>query len=266
MKNIYVLLSLSLAVVSCSKYGISAKNQIIPEGKKEFALTSKIVTDSVEVYDSISVSKNLYAYFSAKALLFPKIKDKTFLDSIYSGAGIQLDAYSKESISNELVRQKKKYFAETLKDATLFPIEYEQTWEENSYMGVLSQKNGLLTLSYGNDGFSGGAHGYSNVFFKNFDLKKNKTVELEDIFNNFSEMDWNGILANHFDNDDQKEMLLVDKIPVNRNFYFNQKEITFVYNHYEITAYAAGVVEITIPFSELKNNLKPEFIKRYGIK
>lgn len=266
MKNIFVCTSILLAVVSCSKLGVSAKNQIVSEGSKEFAVASKSVIDSVEVYDSITVNKNLFASFSAKALLFPNIKNKTLLDSIYTRAGIQLDDYSKESIRKELERQKKKYFDETSNDGTLFPTEYEQFWEENSYMGVMSQKNGLLTLSYGYEGFSGGAHGYSNVFFKNFDLKKNKSVELNDIFNNVSEIDWNEILMNHFDNDEQKDMLLVDKIPVNDNFYFDQKEITFIYNHYEITAYAAGVIEISIPFSELKSYLKPEFTKRYGIK
>lgn len=81
-----------------------------------------------------------------------------------------------------------------------------------------------------------------------------------------NKVDWNKILMKNFKNPDQKEMLLVDKIPVNNNFYFDSQNITFVYNQYEITAYAAGVVEISIPFSELKPYLKPEFISRNNIK
>ena len=61
-------------------------------------------------------------------------------------------------------------------------------------------------------------------------------------------------------------MLLVDKIAPNNNFYFDDKKITFVYNQYEITAYAAGVIYITVNFSEIKNLIKPEFLKQYKIK
>jgi hypothetical protein len=61
-------------------------------------------------------------------------------------------------------------------------------------------------------------------------------------------------------------MMLVDKIELNNNFYFDQNKITFVYNQYEITAYAAGVVYITLNFKDIKEQLKPEFISRYKIK
>ena len=60
--------------------------------------------------------------------------------------------------------------------------------------------------------------------------------------------------------------MLVDKIELNNNFYFDQNKITFVYNQYEITAYAAGVVYITLNFKDIKEQLKPEFISRYKIK
>lgn len=266
MKSIFICSSIILAVVSCNKLGVSGKNQIIQEDNSEFAMTTNILTDSLKLEDSLTINNKLSAVFSAKAILFPKIKNKSLLDSIYTKFGIQLDSYSKTTIAKELERQKKKYFDETSKDATLFTPDFKQTWYENNIMEVFSYNNGQLTLTYENDGFSGGAHGYYNILYKNFDLKKNKSIELEDIFNNISEMDWNIILTNHFDNDEQKDMLLVNKIPVNHNFYFNQRDITFVYNQYEITAYAAGVVEISVPFSEVRTYLKPEFIKRYGIK
>ena len=61
-------------------------------------------------------------------------------------------------------------------------------------------------------------------------------------------------------------MLLEDKISPNNNFYFDKDKITFVYNQYEITAYAAGVVYITLNFKDIKDQLKPGFIKQYNIK
>ena len=65
-----------------------------------------------------------------------------------------------------------------------------------------------------------------------------------------------------YPNKEQKEMLLVDNIDLNNNFYFDDKQITFVYNQYEITAYAAGVVEISIPFETVKSELKQSFLER----
>ena len=57
----------------------------------------------------------------------------------------------------------------------------------------------------------------------------------------------------------QAEMLLVKEIPLNNNFYFDQENLYFLYNQYEITAYAAGTVLIKIPFTEIKPLLTPEF-------
>ena len=49
------------------------------------------------------------------------------------------------------------------------------------------------------------------------------------------------------------------------DYYFDKDKITFVYNQYEITAYAAGVVYITLNFKDIKDQLKPGFIKQYNI-
>ena len=63
----------------------------------------------------------------------------------------------------------------------------------------------------------------------------------------------------------QSEMLLVKEIPLNDNFYFDQDHLYFLYNQYEITAYAAGPVLIKVPFSAIQTILKSEFKKRLGI-
>jgi deoxyribodipyrimidine photolyase len=52
---------------------------------------------------------------------------------------------------------------------------------------------------------------------------------------------------------------------LNDNFYFDQDHLYFLYNQYEITAYAAGPVLIKVPFSAIQTILKSEFKKRLGI-
>ena len=133
-------------------------------------------------------------------------------------------------------------------------------------MKLISNQDDVLTLQYAGNGYSGGAHGYYFESYKAFDLKNNKVISQNDIFKNPTDVNWNKILQNHFDEPEQKEMLLVDKIELNNNFFFDQNKITFVYNQYEITAYAAGVVYITLNFKDIKDQLKPEFIQQYKIK
>ena len=63
----------------------------------------------------------------------------------------------------------------------------------------------------------------------------------------------------------QSEMLLVKEISPNNNFYLDKENLYFLYNQYEITAYAAGPVLIKIPFSDIKLMVKPEFLKRIAV-
>lgn len=267
MKTFFTSTVIILVILSCNKIKDSSEGHIIPENKKSESVTADLtISDSLKIEDSINIHKKVSVFYSAKALVFPEIKDKALLDSIYSSMGVHLDAYSKESLMKELQNQKKNYFEQCRKDANEFMPDFEQTWESTSDMNIQSNKNQLLTVTYEVSGYSGGAHGYYNIMFKNFDLKQNKTLELKDIFQDPKKINWNKLLSSHFDNDDQKEMLLVDKIPVNNNFYFDQDGITFVYNQYEITAYAAGVVEINIPYIDVKAYVKPEFLQRFGIK
>ena len=63
----------------------------------------------------------------------------------------------------------------------------------------------------------------------------------------------------------QAQMLLVEDIPLNDNFYFDKDNLYFLYNQYEITAYAAGPVLIKIPFSTVKPLMKPEMKTRLGL-
>ena len=91
-------------------------------------------------------------------------------------------------------------------------------------------------------------------------------ISQNEIFKNPDDANWDKILKNNFVDKDQKDMMIADKIKLNNNFYFDKDKITFVYNQYEITAYAAGVVYITLNFKDIKAQLTPEFLTQYNIK
>ncbi len=261
MKNIITILSFGFLLFACNKTENKetsiAKTDSI-ETKKEF------VVDSIKVQDSVQLAKTLTLSFEKQILLFPDISNKTILDSIYKSANITAKDYSKKTLTEVLEQLKAQSLKKDEKDDYL--PDFKQTWEESSAMKVKSHHNNVLTLKYSGGGYSGGAHGYYFETYKTFDLKNNKVISQADIFNNPADQNWNKILQNHIDQPEQKEMLLVSNVELNNNFFFDQEKITFVYNQYEITAYAAGVVYITLNFKDVKEQLKPEFIQQFNIK
>lgn len=262
MKQLITIFSIAIVFASCTKTEV--KTATISKDSDTIQTKKELVIDSLSVFDSLQVAKTLTLSFEKQILLFPDITNKTILDSIYKPADMVSADYSKKSLEKDLESLKK---ASLVKDeAQEYMPEFKQTWEEASGMTLISYENDLLTLLYSGSGYSGGAHGYYFESYKTFDLKNNKVISQNDIFKNPNDANWNRILQNHFDEPEQKEMLLVDKIELNNNFFFDQNKITFVYNQYEITAYAAGVVYITLNFKDIKDQLKPEFIQQYKIK
>lgn len=269
MKNFAVLSLLILFfTLSCNKEKRTAET--LPETpKKELPAVEKFTVDSIKVEDSLKIDKNLTVEFKSKLLFFPQIKDKALLDSIYTLEKIKADDYTKANITKQLELKKSNFFDETKESLKDWKPDVKQIWDSNSQMNVFSNENDLLTIKYSGDGFTGGAHGYYYEFYRIFDLKNNKTLQLSDVISDRDSKLWNRILMDNFLKNDlkngQAEMLLVKEIPLNSNFYFDKDHIYFLYNQYEITAYAAGPVLIKIPFSAIKPLLKTEFKSRLGL-
>lgn len=266
MRNIFFISLFFLQFICCQKNNSSEDSQKESQQSSVEHGHPKFQIDSIAVVDSVRLSKTLALKYSCKVLEFPSIKHQTLLDSIYNPINIKLVLYDKQHLLKAIEQKKKEFFKQNETDALEYSPDYDQVWEENTAMNVHSHKNNLLTLSYSMDVYSGGAHGYYSVTYKNIDLQQSSIIALESIFNKSNTLPWDQLLRKYFKSKEQKEMLLVDEISPNHNFYFDNTSITFVYNPYEITAFAAGIVEIRIPFSEVKKALKRDFVKRYGIK
>lgn len=269
MKNTFAFLFLTLIILlGCKKTESSAVETpaklVVEEAKVKFT-----TTDSVKVVDSSKVNENLTAVFKSTVLVFPNLSNKALLDSIYTPVNMKLKDYSKDSISAKLDKQKKAYFEDVKISLDHRIPEFPQTWEQNSYMKMFSKLYDFMTIQYKADGYTGGAHGYYNEMYRVFDLKTNKNLKLDDILKVRDAKIWSRILMTHFLENDlergQAEMLLVKEIPLNDNFYFDQDHLYFLYNQYEIAAYAAGPVLIKIPFTEIKPFLKQDFREKLNL-
>ncbi|MCL2597213.1 MAG: RsiV family protein [Paludibacter sp.] len=224
-----------------------------------------IAVDSVIVNDSVKIGKNLFYHFDYSLLVFPTINNKELLDNIYKPANIQANNYSKQ----ELLAAIKENQKNEIEDIGEYDIDDEECCdsERSFYMTIFSKNNNLLTVNYADEGYvTGAAHGWYGIFYRVFDLKENKKILNTDIFKDVESKDLSKILLKYF-NEENLDVIdcLFDTIPINDNFYFDEKSITFVYNQYEIMPYVCGMAEITIPFDVIKVYLEPEFVKKYII-
>lgn len=273
MKNTLAVLAISslLAVSACKK----TENTAVAD-TTEAPPTERFTVDSVKINDSIKLNDSLTVKYSSKMLVFPTLKDKTLLDSIYF-AEKKISDFSENGLRNHLQKSKNEYFNQIRNDAKEWgsDLTFAQEWYSDTGMNMKSNMNGYLDIEYVWGSYSGGAHDNYGFSERVFDLKTNKKLELKGITsmpaNNLEALlmkNINKINSGTTDNAGQvnnSEMLLVDKIPATENFYFDEKNLYFHYSPYEITAFAAGDIIIPVSWAELKGTLDPGFAKRMKI-
>jgi len=274
MKNTFAILTFSalLAVTSCKK--IDSQN--VENAATEVKVPEKFVIDSVKLSDSAKINNLLSLKYEAKMLVFPTIKDKALLDSIYNDKKGITD-FSKQGLQAFLDKDKNEYFASVReKDSDwIADIQNPQTWDTGSFMKLKSHTNDFLQIEYMYSSYEGGAHGNYGFVERVFDLKNKKRVFLKEI-TTMPKARLEALLMKNIDNipsgttDSQgavknSDMLLLEAIPANENFYFDDKNIYFHYSPYEIAAFAAGDIVIPVSWEDLKGTLTPEFKERMKI-
>jgi len=274
MKNTFAVLALSSFFIfsACKKSEIHTDRT----GKAEVNQPKAFTVDSVQVKDSVQVSDSLKIRYYSRLLVFPTIKDKNLLDSIYFD-NKNIQDFSENGLQALLEKNKNEYFASVKKDSKDFlsDLTFSQEWYSDTGMNMKSNKNGYLHIEYVWGSYEGGAHDNYGFSERVFDLKSNKKVVLKDITSmpkskleallmkninkiNSGTTDSNGKVNN-------SEMLLVDIIPATENFYFDEKNLYFHYSPYEIAAFAAGDITIPVSWQELEDTVNPAFKERMKI-
>jgi len=274
MKNTVAILTLSsFFIFSACKKSETTNTPI----KTEASQSQKFVIDSVIVDDSTKIGDSLSIKFTSKLLVFPTLKDKKLLDSIYFNYKGMKD-FSKQGLQAFLQKDKNEYFTSVKNDSKdwISRISYAQNWYTSSDMNLKSDINDYIHIEYLGSSYEGGAHDNYGFSERVFDLKNNKKVSLEDITSmpkskiekllmkninkiNRGTTDEKGVVNN-------SDMLLVDVIPATGNFYFDEKNLYFHYSPYEIAAFAAGDIVIPVSWEDLKGTLNPQFQQRMKIK
>lgn len=271
--HVFVAICLLSTISSCKKSdskNISIKKTVDIQ-KDKFAVDSLLVGDSLKINDLLTIR------YESKMLVFPTIKEKALLDSIYYQTKGVTD-FSKQGLQKYLEDNKNEYFSSVKNqdNSWIADINRPQTWESVSSMKLKSNQNDFLQIEYLYSSYEGGAHGNYGFSERVFDVKNSKKLNLSDITTMPKAM-LEAILLKNIDKmpsgttDSQgavknSDMLLLQTIPANNNFYFDDKNLYFHYSPYEIAAFAAGDIVIPVSWDELEGTLTPSFKERMKIK
>jgi Protein of unknown function (DUF3298) len=135
---------------------------------------------------------------------------------------------------------------------------------------VLHNSNNILSTQEMVSTYEGGAHPLTNYHFKNFNLLNGKEIKLNDVLLGNYMPELTKIAESRFrrhfnipaNQDLKKAGFFFNKgiFELNDNYSFSNYGITFQFNPYEVAAYVYGAPEITIPYSEIKDLIKPDSI------
>ena len=104
------------------------------------------------------------------------------------------------------------------------------------------------------------AHPIHHREYVNFDMKTRKRIALEQLLVSGQEKT---ILKALFESNRdwlQSRDIRPERLSVSDNFYFAKDGVVFVYPLYELTAYADGMPELTLPYKVAQGRINPEYL------
>ncbi|MEG9327634.1 DUF3298 domain-containing protein [Salinimicrobium catena] len=138
----------------------------------------------------------------------------------------------------------------------------EPPWEAYLNQSIYRQDEQLLCIGVTTEIFSGGAHGYKNLSFLNFDPQTGEQLSWKDIFTpEFKKYTEQRFRKEHEipaeDNINSTGFWFENEaFHLPANIGFTDEEVILIYNSYEIAPYADGDFYMEIPMEEVRPFLK----------
>lgn len=108
----------------------------------------------------------------------------------------------------------------------------------------------------------GAAHGMHHQEYVIFDLKTKKRIMVDDLLQTQVQQKLLNALYEANQNWLTQHQVSKDKLEITDNFYFGVHGIVFVYPLYELASYADGMTELTLPYSQAKGLIHPEYLPK----
>ena len=253
--------------------GQTSRGWIFLEDLIQKPTTEKYSNTGIE-YGFVEEIDSLLA-FKAKLVYFPNIKNQQLLKKIYDTISVNKEYwyfsdYSKKGL-RQAINKHKQYLAQdedrvwaiehTTKNNV---IEYVREWGffDDISLEIFSTSGNAVTVMYVFNGHRGGVS-WNTQNYLTFDKNKERLITLSDMLKDGqrNNREWQRILKRYAIT--RNGQIDNDQIPISESFYFDKNAVTFIYQKYDISFGADGVVQIRVPFSDIRDYLKPEFIEQY---
>lgn len=231
-------------------------------------VTTYLFDDPTKQSLDIDVSIEYPLSYSDPAILM-KVRKLVLLDfypeadSVYDNPVDAIEAY---------IDDYKKFFKESEGDLTEDAMINESDesnsvspWNNTEKMIIRHNANGLFSYTIFSDRFTGGAHGGKNFLNTVVDLKTGEKITEDDLFSETTKPLIVNMIINKIMKmqkvakaSDLQDIGFFDaaEIGLNKNFYLNEKGLTYTYNEYEIAAYAVGTTDVLLTYNEIADLLK----------
>lgn len=165
-----------------------------------------------------------------------------------------------------------KLMSQFIKDYENFKKEFPDApgyWYLKDSTGVITNTSDIFSFENVSESYLGGAHGSYNVAYTNIDMRNGNVLKTKDIFTKGYEKTLNKLIEQgirkHFEIKPNQTLseggLFENTVIFNDNFAITKDGIEFLYNQYEIAAYAMGVIEIKLSYKDLDAILNKEVVK-----
>jgi len=219
--------------------------------------------DSVKVYSKTPVSVNKNVTDTAKAVVsYPQFADETankFVQEKVIGLAGKQGAYKNyKELANSFIQEYDNFKSKN--------ADSPESWFENLDLKVTANYPDYLSVLFTYIDYRGGAHPNTLFTYVNYNPKNNQTLTLdsvittegmpvlrqvaEKIFRNNEKLGPNASLSEGY-------FFAEGKFALAQTFTLTKEGLKFLYNPYEIKAYAAGTTELIVPYSAIKDILKP---------
>lgn len=186
-----------------------------------------------------------------------------FTDEISGGGTGKINEYFAAKAETETDAMNEFFADFGIKDEVFDSASMKELYHFSEYSyETLADK--YLTVKYATSEFLGGAHGSQFYAVDTFDLDTGELLTIEDVLGNADEYTpiVNAYATNYvkekeipiFSEDGNVDIAALT--PADMAFQLTPEGINFIFNQYAIAPYAAGTIEITVPYENFKDILK----------
>ena len=238
---------------------------INPKTKENWAFyaTEEIIefSGSARFVSKISAETN-------KPKLFEITAEYPELTGISPPIAAKFNQLVKDAVLRETGNFRKNMMSQTAEDLKFAKERGVNNYLEMSYTVELANDK-IISVSFANSTYTGGAHPNHYSLTINFDLQTGREIKLADLFKPnstylkvISDYSIEALKEKAGDMTDD-EWIATGAGPETKNFEsWNIKKTGILINFdpYQVAAYAAGPQDVLIPYEKLKSILKPEWI------